>query len=96
MPTPLRSARRPLAALCLTMILSGCAPSAAPPIRPNLPDAPALFGSPVVVPDPRRGEDARLFAARTRKALLEGNQRLRDDGAFYRDVRDKFGQDQTK
>lgn len=42
------------------------------------------------MPDPRKGEDARLFAARTRKALLEGNQRLRDDGAFYRDVREKF------
>lgn len=65
-------------------------------MRPDLPSAPALFGSPVVVPDPRRGEDARLFAARTRKALLEGNQRLRDDGAFYRDVREKFGQEQTK
>lgn len=33
----------------------------------------------------------RVFAAGTRRALLEANQRLRDDGSFYRDVQQKFG-----
>lgn len=60
-------------------------------IRPNLPDAPQQFGKPVSIPEPRRGQDARVFAAATRKAALEANQRLRDDAAFYRDVQTNFG-----
>ncbi|MFT4097047.1 MAG: hypothetical protein QM651_07970 [Rhodoblastus sp.] len=50
-----------------------------------------MFGRPVVVPAPRRGQDARLFAAQTRRALLEANQRLQDDAAFYDDVQQRFG-----
>ena len=43
------------------------------------------------IPEPRKGQNARVFAAATRKAALEANQRLRDDGFFYRDVQQKFG-----
>lgn len=57
---------------------------------PNLPPPPAQFGSPVAVPVPQAGQDARLYAARTRKALLEANQRLVNDGEFYCDVQRRF------
>lgn len=32
----------------------------------------------------------RKFAARTKKKLLEANQRLNDDAAFYEDVQKEF------
>lgn len=100
MPTNWRSARRTAAALLTSAMLTACQQSASPPpVRPNLPDAPALFGKPVPIPEPRRGQDARVFAAATRKAALEANQRLRDDAEFYRDVQTSFGnavQDETK
>jgi hypothetical protein len=35
----------------------------------------------VPIPEPRKGQNARVFAAATRKAALEANQRLRDDAA---------------
>lgn len=65
-------------------------------MRPNLPDAPQLFGRPVTIPEPRKGQDARVFAAATRKAALEANQRLRDDAEFYRDVQENFGAQQQQ
>ena len=80
-------------AVLLTLTCAGCQPSAAPPLRPDLPPPPALFGQEVPVPNPGRGQDARLFAAQTRRALLESNERLRDDAAFYHDVQRDFGAD---
>ena len=71
-------------------MLSGCAPSVGPALRPNLPPAPATFGLPVPVPVPTKGEDARAFAAITRGALLNANQRLINDKAFYSDVLVRF------
>lgn len=49
-----------------------------------------MFGESVKIPQPKKGEDARVFAARERAAILEGNQRLRNDRSFYQDVLDKF------
>jgi hypothetical protein len=40
----------------------------------------------VAVPEPQKGQDARVFAARTRGALIEANGRLADDAAFQQDV----------
>ena len=92
MPTNWRSARRIAAACLMTATCAACNQSAAPPpVRPNIPDAPQLFGRPVPIPEPRKGQNARVFAAATRKAALEANQRLRDDAAFYRDVQEQFG-----
>lgn len=77
------------------LMLGGCAgsvpPSPAVTERPNLPSRPAQFGQPVPVPDPRKGQDARAFAAETRKSVLEANQRLRNDDLFYTDVERDFG-----
>ena len=87
-----RNARRMLLAVSAATMLSGCNPSAAPPIRPNLPPASPDFGRPVPVPTPKVGQDARLFAGQNRKAVIEANQRLRNDAAFYRDVQEQFGQ----
>ena len=80
------------AALLALGTLTACQPSAAPPIRPNLPPASPDFGRPVPVPTPKVGQDARLFAGQNRKAVIEANQRLRNDAAFYRDVQEQFGQ----
>ena len=44
------------------------------------------------MPTPKVGQDARLFAGQNRKAVIEANQRLRNDAAFYRDVQEQFGQ----
>lgn len=71
-------------------MLSGCVPSVAPPLRPNLPPAPAEFGLPVPVPQPVKGQDARAFAAVTRVALLNANQRLANDKSFQADVWKRF------
>ena len=59
--------------------------------RRVLPAAPADFGQPVPLPIAQRGDDARLFARRNRDALIIANKRLVNDGAFYRDVREKMG-----
>ena len=79
-------------------MLSGCAASgpavAPPPIlldRPTLPPAPTLFGKPVAIPNPVVGQDARLYAARLRAALLEANGRLDLDRTFYAAVQREFG-----
>jgi hypothetical protein len=75
-------------------MLGGCPESAPSPSvieRPNLPGKPALFGVPVAVPQPKAGQDARLYAAQTRKSVIEANARLRNDGTFYDDVRRDFG-----
>lgn len=51
-----------------------------------LPTPPAECGQPVAVPDPKKGQDARAFAARTRGALIVANSRIVDCEAFRRDV----------
>lgn len=43
------------------------------------------------VPQLQKGDDVRKFAARTKRKLLEANQRLRDDYSFYSDVQREFG-----
>mgnify|MGYP000857564169 CR=1 FL=1 len=92
MLTNWRSARRIAAVLWTSAMCAACQRSdALPLIRLSLPPAPSTFGLPVAVPEPRKGQDVRVFAAGTRRALLEANQRLRDDGSFYRDVQQKFG-----
>jgi hypothetical protein len=45
----------------------------------------------VPVPEPRKGQDARAFAAENRKSVLDANQRLRNDGKFYDEVTRDFG-----
>jgi hypothetical protein len=68
---------------------SGCAGLGADGLV--LPAPPVEFGKPVDVPTPVKGADARLFAARTRKRLVEANLRLRNDKSFYDDVQRRFG-----
>jgi hypothetical protein len=72
------------------MMCAACQTSGAPPSRPFLPAAPSTFGQPVPVPKPVKGEDARVFAAKTRGALIDANGRLASDAAFYADVRGNF------
>jgi len=46
-----------------------------------------MFGQPVKLPTPSKGEDARAFAARERAAL---DRRLSNDASFYGDVEKNF------
>jgi len=63
---------------------------------PSLPPAPSTFGLPVPLPNPHKGQDARAFAAKERAVILEANQRLRNDAAFYSDVVSKFSNGEAK
>jgi hypothetical protein len=56
-----------------------------------LPDPPNLFGKPVDLPVATKGKSVRTFALQNRAGLIEANQRLSNDDAFYRDVREGFG-----
>jgi hypothetical protein len=51
-----------------------------------------LFAKPVPMPDVKVGESVKTFALKNRAALVEANNRLKNDGAFYQDVRDNFSQ----
>jgi len=44
----------------------------------------------VAAPRPIKGASVRVFAAQTLATLAAANRRLRDDGAFYADVRQHF------
>jgi len=59
-------------------------------MRPSLPLPPATFGLPVSVPQPAKGQDVRILAARERAGLLNANQRLLNDKAFQVDVWKRF------
>lgn len=83
---------RALWTMCLSMLLASCA---SPPVeiaQPKLPDPPSKFGEPVQLPSPEKGKSVRSFALQNRLNLIEANQRLENDRAFYDDVRRGFGQ----
>ena len=69
--------------------LTGCA-HAPPPIvaTPNLPDPPEKFGKRVELPIVHSGQKWFNIATEHRLALIEANQRLDNDRAFYEDVRE--------
>jgi len=71
---------------------SGCATSGSVQQEINLP-SPAAAGDllkPVPVPQPKRGDDARSFAARTRAALVEANGRIVGGCRWYDGVRRSY------
>jgi hypothetical protein len=59
-------------------------------MRPELPTPPPMFGVPVVVPVPAKGQDVRVLVANERAGLLNANQRLQNDKAFQTDVWQRF------
>ena len=77
------------AALFLTMTCAACQTSGPPP-RPTLPVPPPAFGKPIPAPRASAGDDARAYAARALGALSQANGRLKNDDAFYGDVRREF------
>ena len=60
--------------------------------KPTLPPPPPLFSKPVPLPTVKVGESVKVFALRNRAALMEANMRLKNDGAFYEDVKREFSQ----
>lgn len=50
-----------------------------------------MFSKPVPLPNVKVGESVKVFALRNRAALMEANMRLKNDGAFYEDVKREFG-----
>lgn len=68
-------------------LLAGCASPPPPVARHTLPDPPNKFGEPVPLPKPIKGKPVRTFALQNRLGLIEANQRLSNDAAFYDDVR---------
>lgn len=70
------------------ILLTGC--DRAPPIvaAPNLPDPPPKFGEKVELPAVHVGQKWFNIATEHRLALIEANQRLANDKAFYEDVRE--------
>lgn len=74
----------------LSTLLASCA--SRPPVddAPRLPDPPSKFGQPVPLPKPVKGKSVRTFALQNRLGLIEANQRLVNDDAFYRDVREGY------
>lgn len=49
-----------------------------------------MFSKPVPLPTVKVGESVKVFALRNRAALMEANMRLKNDGAFYEDVKREF------
>ena len=86
-----RRIKSALLAALTTISLSGCATSTPRVERPNLPAAPANFGTPVAVPAIRKGESLKVVAAENRAALHTANTRLQADQDFYDAVRRDFG-----
>ena len=87
-------------ALLTACLLTSCATSPSPenapidvgPIvaKPTLPSPPPMFSKPVPLPTVKVGESVKVFALRNRAALMEANMRLKNDGAFYEDVKREF------
>jgi hypothetical protein len=75
-------------ALFLATTLGGCNSSGG---KRHLPAAPELFGRPVPLRTIRTGDGAKAALAAERADHVEANRRLENDGAFYRDVRGRFG-----
>lgn len=78
--------------MLFTLLLGSCASRPGDLIRPRLPDPPSKFGEPVELPVPQKGKSVKTFALQNRLGLIEANQRLENDHAFYEDVRRGFGQ----
>ena len=53
---------------------------------------PEKFGRPVDLPPVKKGESVKVFALKNRAAVIEANNRLSNDAAFYYDVLRLFGQ----
>lgn len=79
-----------LLALSTVALLTSCAGSPPAVVKPELPEPPPLFAKPVPVPDVKIGDSVKTFALKNRAALIDANNRLKNDGAFYKDVRDNF------
>ncbi|CAN2532511.1 hypothetical+protein [Methylocapsa aurea] len=69
-------------------MLAGCASSGD---KRHLPPAPERFGKPVMVRPINPGDGAKAALAAERADHVEANRRLENDGAFYADVRSRFG-----
>lgn len=63
-----------------------------PPIieKQNLPAAPEDFGKPVELPVVKKNQSLPIFALQNRAAVIQANQRLKNDAAFYNDVLKEF------
>ena len=84
----------PMLAVAISiMILLGACNGPTPSVieRPRLPTAPAAFGKPVSLPAPTIGKSTKVFALEAAAAAVLANRRLKNDDAFYRDVRQEFG-----
>jgi hypothetical protein len=70
----------------LALSLAGCVSSDKPTtIKRTMPALPA-FATPVVVPDPEPGDDARVVGMRERIGRVENGRRLKSLGVWYLDV----------
>lgn len=74
------------------ILLTSCSASNPVAVKPELPVPPPMFAKPVPMPDVKVGDSVKTFALKNRAALVEANNRLKNDGAFYQDVRDNFSQ----
>ena len=80
-------------ALSLTAgLLMSCASSTPPQVaRPNLPAPPDSLGKPVPLPAPTPGKSVKTFALENRLSVHQANRRLKNDRAFYEDIRREYG-----
>ncbi len=75
----------------MSLIVSNCGSfPAAEPIARDLPEAPK-FAKPVVVPEPRAGEDQLAIAARERAGRKRDASTIRRFLDWYFDVRKEYG-----
>ena len=80
-------------AICLTLMLSGCARSVDPVvIRPQLP-APPDWAKAVSVTEPKTGEDALVVAARERGGRIRANAVITNFHGWYESVRAGYAGD---
>lgn len=79
--------------LSTVILLTSCAGSNPPlVVKSTLPSPPPLFAQPVPMPTVKVGESVKTFALRNRAALIEANNRLKNDGSFYQAVLTNFSQ----
>lgn len=77
-----------VAVLVTALALGACVHAGGSTTR-TLPNLPA-YVSPVVVPSPKKGDDALVVAARERSGRSEANRRLISTGKWYECVRKSY------
>lgn len=73
--------------------LSACAGSTPLVERARLPKPPDNFGKPVALPQPERGQSAKVFALENRAAAHLANKRLENDREFGEALYRAYGQE---